>query len=196
MLGLWWAQLLNFLAAIASAPAGGGGSFESIATASGTGSADTITFSSIPGTYQHLQIRGITRNTNASVRADFGIRLNGVTTTSYAQHNIYGDGSTVTAGGSASTNYAFLGWAPAANATSNIVGATIIDIHDYASTTKNKTIRAISGNDLNSATTDATIWLASGLFVNTSAVTSVTLRAPFGSWSTQTTFALYGIKGA
>ena len=168
--------------------------FESIATATGTGSADTITFSAIPATFQHLQIRGITRNTYSSVRADFGIRLNGVTSNSYAQHNLSGNGSTVSAGNSTSTNYSFLGWAPANNATANIVGATIIDIHDYASTTKYKTIRAISGNDLNSATTDATIWLASGLFMDTTAVSSVTLRAPFGSWGTQTTFALYGIR--
>lgn len=171
-------------------------SYESIASASGTGSSATITFSSIPSTYQHLQIRGIARNTNASNRADLGIRLNGDTGSNYAQHNLYGNGSSASAGSNTGGTSAFVGWTTAANATADIMGAAIIDILDYNSTTKNKTIRAFVGEDLNSATTDATVWLASGLWLNTNAITSLSLYAAFGNFNTQTTFALYGIKGA
>lgn len=172
------------------------GSFESIATATGTGSADTITFSSIPSTFQHLQIRGITRNTTSGIRADFGVRLNGDTGNNYAYHIVTGNGSSASAFGTGSSNNMFVGWTPASSVSSDIVGATIIDILDYTSTIKYKTIRTISGSDFNLGTTDSAIRLSSGLWMNTSAISSVTLRAPFGSWGTKTTFALYGIKGA
>jgi len=48
------------------------GSYEYIATATGTGSSPTITFSSIPQGYTHLQIRGTgvdgLRNTSAGIQ--------------------------------------------------------------------------------------------------------------------------------
>lgn len=188
--------MLTPLGIFAASGAAAGGSFESIATATGTGSSNTITFSSIPSTYQHLQIRGIARNTNASNRADLAVRLNGDTGANYAQHNLSGNGSTASAGSNTGGTSAFVGWTTAANATSNIVGACIIDIHDYASTTKNKIIRAFVGEDLNAASTDATVWLASALWLNTNAITSLSLFAPFGNFTTTSTFALYGIKGA
>ena len=43
-------------------------SFESIATVSGTGSSGTITFSSIPATYKHLQIRYIGKTNDVKFR--------------------------------------------------------------------------------------------------------------------------------
>ena len=43
------------------------GSYESIATVTvGSGGSSYIEFTSIPGTYTHLQIRGILRNTGSS----------------------------------------------------------------------------------------------------------------------------------
>ena len=42
------------------------GAYDSIATASGTGSSATISFTSIPSTYTHLQIRGIWNTTTGS----------------------------------------------------------------------------------------------------------------------------------
>ena len=187
---------LQLLGTIASSVQKVSGAFESIATATGTGSSATITFNSIPSTYQHLQIRGIARNTYASNRADLAVRLNGDTGGNYAQHNLYGDGSTATAGNNTGGSYAFIGWTSSANAGSNIVGASIIDILDYASSSKNKVIRAFVGNDLNSGTTDSTVWIASGLWLNTNTISSISLYAPFGNFDTTTTFALYGIKGA
>jgi len=58
------------------------GSYESIASASGTGSSGTITFSSIPSTYTHLQIRGIGRNSYPSTQVN--VRFNSDTGSNYA----------------------------------------------------------------------------------------------------------------
>ena len=168
------------------------GSYESIATATGTGSSGTITFSSIPSTYVALQIRGIARTTPLSNVVNFYIRFNGDTGTNYTRHSLIGDGATVSTGAQTAQNSIYVYEAGrGANAAANIVGISIIDIHDYASTTKNKTVRIISGSDANDTTGD--VALASGLWLSTAAIDSISIVTTSGSWTTQTQFALYGI---
>lgn len=171
------------------------GSYESIATAVGTGSSDSITFSSIPAGYTHLQIRGIASVNYSSV--DFGtigIRFNGDTSTNYSRHYIRGFYSGATAysqaGGLASTTYNEAGMAYLTTGTSYI-GANIIDILDYADTNKYKTVRGLSGTYWS---TSGAVQLGSGVWRNTSAVTSVTVYGSNGNFGTNSTFALYGIK--
>lgn len=187
---MWWAALLNSIVSVLdSGGAGGGGSsYESIATATGTGSSGTITFSSIPSTYKSLQIRSLV-NTNAGANAYLMLQVNGDTGTNYANHGLHGDGTTASAYGNASDT----------KITQNLIfnsstsfGVQIIDIVDYASTTKNKTVKTVSGDDLNGS---GRIYLNSGLWINTAAITSITLYSTSGSFTTTSTFALYGIKG-
>jgi len=195
MLGLWWARLLNFLAAVSGNGAGGGGSFESIATATGTGSSGTITFSSIPSTYQHLQVRFLVRST--SVSAGFEnllIRFNSDTGSNYDYHVLFGDGSSASASaGTSATSARARDVVARSGVASNIHGVGVINLNDYASTTKNKTISIFHGVDANGS---GNATLQSGLWRNTNAVNSITLFLPSDSWTTSSTFALYGIKGA
>lgn len=167
-------------------------SFESIATFSATGSETTFTFSSIPSTYKHLQLRAIFQR-NGGTQLDVGIRLNSDTGSNYSQHSLSADGSAVSASGAASSSYVSVGVGPGTS-TSNTFGVAIIDIHDYASTTKNKTIRSFTGADTNNAGISA-VRLLSGAWFNTSAVNSLTIY-PFGdAMNTGTVFSLYGIVG-
>ena len=163
-------------------------SFDSIATTTGNGSSGTITFSSIPSTYQHLQIR---LQAIASGGGGQSIRFNSDTGNNYARHNFGGNGASVFASGTASTNMMFVGDDAAATNPS----VMIIDIHDYASTTKNKTVRSFFGHDRNGA---GSVYLYSGLWMNTSAITSLSLgQGNFGgTFDTGTVASLYGIKGA
>lgn len=163
--------------------------FESIASATGTGSSGTITFSSIPSTYQHLQIRGIFFATSTG---SIDITFNGVTGTSYARHILSGSGSTVVASG-ASSQAAITDFFQSGLSSTN-GSCFIVDLQDYASTTRNKTLRALVGNDYNN--TDGRIALYSGLFNDTSAISSITLTCTQGNFTTNTSAALYGIKGA
>lgn len=165
-------------------------SFDSIATATPTGTS-TVTFSSIPSTYTSLQIRlsGLT----ASAGYDFILQLNGDTGNNYARHSLYGTGSTVTATGTTATNRIIIDSAATGTYTTSPMVA-LIDIHDYASTTRNKTVRSFEGSD-NNGTGDVT--LVSGLWLNTAAVTSVTISVLGGiNYAAGTSIALYGIKGA
>ena len=173
-----------------------GGAYESIATATGTGSSGTITFSSIPQTYQHLELRILSRSTANQATSDLILQINGVTaSSSYKSHYLGGTGAAAFAGvdGSGTTN-AFISLTPGATVSSNINGVAIVDIHDYTSTTKNTTIRAFAGHDQNGAT--GYVWLSSGMNLSTSAVDSLSILLNTGNFTTSSQFALYGIKGA
>jgi len=171
-------------------------SFESIATATGTGSSGTITFSSIPSTYQHLQVRWIARTSPATDSATtVRIRFNSDTGANYTRHLLYADGTSATAQGSASeTSIDVRAGARTDSSGTNTMGVAVIDVHDYASTTKYKTLRGFSGADDNDTTGE--ISLQSGLWMNTAAISSITIFSVSGNFLSTSTFALYGIKGA
>jgi hypothetical protein len=170
-----------------------GGSYESIATANGTGSSGVITFSSIPSTYKHLQLRIIARGTAATTYVQHNITLNGVTGSGsyFAQHEIYGDGATAGANADAASTYMSSGLVPGASQTANIYGAYVWDLLDYTSTNKNKVAREIWGVDLNGG---GYIDFRSSLALNTNAITSITITCSSGNYTTPSSFALYGIK--
>lgn len=172
-------------------------SFESIATVTATGSANTITFDSIPNTFQHLQLRIMTRGTanGGTNPLILFVRANGVSTTAYDWHALSGDGSAASTLFTASANRMHLAYYADSGYAANIFGVTIIDIHDYQSTTKNKTFRSFSGVDRNN-TTGGQVALSSGQWRNTAAITSLTITNNGGdNFSSSSSFALYGIKG-
>lgn len=173
-------------------------SYESIASATGTGST-VITFSSIPSTYSHLQLRCIYKTTGTTANWVYAnITLNNDATNNYTEHVLSGDGTSATATNTASSGGArpqVYGYTSAAAFGSN-AGVAIVDIHDYASSTKNKTIRTINGLDYNTSGY-AAISLRSSVWLSTSAVNriDITVQGGNGNFATGTTFALYGIKG-
>ena len=176
-------------------------SFESIATVTGTGSSATITFSSIPSTYVGLQLRFIGKSTESvsNTQYNYRLRFNGDTGANYARHVLGGDGATAATTGAASVTEIGPGYTPIPNSGSAvaIIGVGIIDIHDYASTTKNKTARVFTGLDMNRTTAPTgQVILHSGVWLNTNAITSIDLQLTTGSWTTNSVFSLYGIKGA
>lgn len=169
--------------------------YESIATAVGTGSSGTITFSSIPSTYTHLQIRYLVKTSRSAVGDYMKIEINGDTTSSnYRSHSLYGNGSTAYA--ETSANNLVPGDIPG-NTNADMYGVGVIDILDYANTSKYKTTRTLQGFDQNSSATGAS-WagIASGLWMSTSAINSITIITGTGSnFLSASRFALYGIKG-
>ena len=171
-------------------------SFESIATSTPSNGTASITFSSIPQTFKSLQVRSIVRDTSTggfdAIPVD--IRPNNDATSIYAIHSLRGDGSTVTADGYTAQPQG-LAWGAAVRSGSsntNTYGVMILDIIDYTSTSKYKTLRMISGGDVNG--TGGVISLDSALWQSTSAITSLTIKADYTAFASGTTFALYGVK--
>lgn len=176
-------------------------SFESIATSTvGSGGSSYVEFTSIPGTYTHLQIRCLSQENQSPVSSNtsfdnFVMRFNSDSGSNYARHHLNGDGASAAAYGAASVTYAYTGISQRGGTSNLYFGATIIDILDYANTNKYKTVRALSGADLNGS---GNIRLASALWQSTSAVTSIRLQSDSSGWNLQqySHFALYGIKAA
>lgn len=178
--------------------AGTATSFESIATVTvGSGGASTIDFNSIPSTYSHLQLRGLARiATGGGAGTDaLVLRFNSDSGSNYtSNHVLYGNGSSALAGAtSASQTSGFVVNFPASGATSNAFGVFVADILDYANTNKYKTVRGLGGYDGND--TNGIVTLRSFAWMNTNAVTSITLSY-FADIAQYSHFALYGIKSA
>ena len=156
----------------------------------GSGGVAAVVFNDIPQTYKHLQIRYITRNeaANDAILLNFN---NDSTNANYAKHQLRGNGSAATAVGQASI-VPELPTVPYLGITANVYNATIVDVLDYANTNKNTTLRALGGYDANGS---GAIWLTSGLWMNTTAVSTIKLYAESGDIAQYSRFSLYGIKG-
>lgn len=169
------------------------GSYESIATTTvGSGGAADVTFSSIPATYTHLQIRYIAQS------AGYGrIQFNSDTTgANYYSHYLSGTGSAVSAGDLPGSTYSSLVWTiQNFSTTTSTFNTGIIDILDYTSTNKNKTVRILQGVDKNGS---GDVEFTSGLWSATPAAITTIKLFPHASntWLQYTQFALYGIKGS
>ena len=187
--------MLNNIASMLGVGGGVATDYESIATVTvGAGGAANITFSSIVGTYSHLQVRGIGRTSfnNGSDAAGLIIRFNGVTTNAYSYHNLIGNGTSASATGYASQTEPQPAYVSAAGQAANVFAASIIDVLDYANTNKNKTVRVLSGIEQNA--TISIITLGSSMWNNTNAITSIELKPGAGNFVQYSSFALYGIK--
>jgi hypothetical protein len=175
-----------------------GGNYTSIATQTvGAGGASSVTFSSIPNTYTHLQVRFIGQSGRTNISLDeTHIQFNGDTGANYAQHALCGNGTTafannVTSGTDMELGYGFMG-----DTLSNVFGVGILDILDYTNNNKNKVIRFLGGVDMNGTVGSygGRVGVSSGLWLNTSTISSIKLYANNGNWNQYSSFALYGVK--
>lgn len=167
-------------------------SYESIASVTvGSGGTATVTFSSIPSTYTHLEVRAL-YGTSSATSSNL-LRLNNDTGSNYARHYIVGSGSAASASAAATQTAGwFSDWGPGGVTTSP--GAAVMQILDYTNTNKYKTVRILNGYDGNGS---GYIGLYSALWQSTTAVNRIDILAPTSGTITQySSFALYGIKGS
>jgi hypothetical protein len=157
---------------------------------SSTSSVNFASLNTYASIYKHLQLRMVARGTNGAAGIVLKMRFNGDTGTNYTEHGLQGDGSSVTSFGGANTDYLLATAMTAAGATANSFSGIIIDILDSYSTTKNKTMRSLSGS-----TGFNRIILSSGVYRNTDSMTSIDLFAAGNDIAAGSRFSLYGIRG-
>jgi len=173
-------------------------SYQSIATFTvGSGGSSSISFSSIPATFKHLQIRCLMKSTSGGTDAwawSLQAYLNADTTVAnYAYHRIRGDnGNNIVADGNGS-GIGQLGFIPGVGQ-ANQFGPSIIDILDYTNTNKYTTFRAMGGSSTNGVS-NSFVGFQSQLWQNTAAVNAIELKPSGGSFAEYSSFALYGIEG-
>ena len=174
------------------------GSYESIATVTvGSGGASTITFSSIPQTYTHLQLRYTARTTRAINNDGVVAKFNSSSANYWylGGHVLYGNGASASAVGGwigSSTAGGAIGQIPGANANTSVFGSAVVDILDYKDTNKNTTSRTLHGYDNNGS---GEVHLMSFVWGTTSAITSIDINVGTGqNFAQYSHFALYGVN--
>lgn len=180
ILGIYASQISGHL----FAPSG---AYDSIATATvGAGGTTEITFSSIPSTYTHLQIRMYTNNNSNPANAMRFTYNADTSEINYRNHYLYGTGSAVGSLTDGNTrNNGVMG-------STSGPGVSVVDILDYANTNKYTTTRLLNGYDANG---NGYVFYCSSLWMNTAAITSISVGVAAGSFGQYSQFALYGIRG-
>ena len=163
--------------------------FESISTTTLSTTASDVTFSSIPGTYKHLQIRVMA--SAVSGNQDGLMQFNGDTGTNYSYHFLYGSGAGSGSAGAATTQSYMLMSNNFYTTGTSLCGVAVIDILDYTNTNKYKTMRSLAGVDMNGS---GSMNLCSGNWRNTAAITSIKLYPAGSTINTYSSYALYGVK--
>ena len=176
-------------------------SYDSIATVTVSSPVSTITFSSIPATYTHLQLRWIGRSATTSGTYDsLYTRFNSDTGSNYSEHAILGYGAGVTVDVNNANTFIIVEPLCSSGAIANNFGAGYFDILDYANTNKYKTLKGSGGfdNNGNGGTNFQYGYQAviSGNWRSNTAISTITFTTGSTSnFAQYSQFALYGIKG-
>jgi hypothetical protein len=153
----------------------------------GSGGASSMAFTSIPSTYTDLEILISGRTTGAGNGINITFNSN---TTGYTNSAIQGNGGSVGSYGTYNRNAGMLGYS---GDTASSFGSTKILIPNYAGSI-NKSYSADAVSESNATT--AYMNLVSGLWSNTSAITSISLAPMDGTLVQYSTAYLYGISNA
>jgi len=171
--------------------------YELITTTLITTDTASVTFSSLgdySSTYKHLQIRATGRTAEATTsNRNIALRLNADTGSNYSAHSVRGNGTAVASTGiSSQTSLQREDFFVGNNATANIFGGAVVDVLDPYSSSKNTTIRILTG--LNASASK--ISLMSGAWYNTASLTSIQIFVGNSeNILAGSRFSLYGIRG-
>jgi hypothetical protein len=176
---------------ILASSSGSNKSYELISTTILGSSQASVTFdvSTLASTYKHLQLRMSAKSTYTGTLVEyFFCRFNSDSGSNYDAHWLVGNASTVSS--SASTSRTSL-YAGRGDAITNSFEPAVMEITDAFSSSKNKTVRTFTGGggSVNE------VYLFSGLWRNTAAITSLTITGQQGNPNTGTRMSLYGIRG-
>lgn len=147
----------------------------------------SVTFSNIPQTgYTDLIVNYSMRSTFTSGTGNtIQVSFNN-STSSFSDKNVYGSGTSAASSSSARN----IGATPSATALANTFGNGCLYIPNYTSSNfKSFTVDAVQENN----TSEAYNQLHSGLWSNTSAITSITITSNVNSIAQFSTFYLYGV---
>jgi len=175
------------------------GAYESIATLYGTGT-QTVSFTSIPATYKHLEIRVLARDTGGGTDSDgIGVVFNNDNGAYYWHQSgaSYHGTGLISAGATSALTYIDAGLAIDGGQTSGWHSLNIYRIPDYTSTVKMKTLHAITGSQ--NISNAGYVFQTYGMYTNgnSTAINRIDLKSLGANpaFSTTSRFMLFGIKG-
>lgn len=177
-----------------AAAAGVAGAYDLLETQVLSSTATSVTFTGLGSytDYKHLQIRAVAQaNTSGTNILNLNVQFNSDTGSNYSVHRLYGGSTSVQSAANTSRD-SLIVWR-ACERSSNDYAPSITDILDFSNTNKYTTIRALAGGY---ASAEKTIALSSGVWMNTSALTSISFTNNGAvDFTAGSRFSLYGVRG-
>jgi len=168
---------------------------EAIATQYLEADAASVTFSSIPATYEHLQVRGSDAAAGYSTGQAFYIEFNGSAGTAYSSFIWRGHTTTYNPDPLAFQPYIKIyDGTQGVNTDVGEYATIIMDVLDYTNTNKNTSVLLFGGQSISN--TNRRIWWGSGMWDNTAAITQIKFTPDNGNVRRGSEFTLYGIKSS
>lgn len=161
-------------------------SIASILLGSGWG---TYTFTNIPQSYSHLQLRVMSRNAGTGISNPY-LNFNLDSGNNYSFHWLLGNGSSPSTGNVINGTGSWISDSPGTSTTSNCWQVSITDILYYTSLSRFKTIRSIGGYDANGS---GTVSIYSGVWNSLAPISTISFTLN-GSFLPNSTLSIYGIS--
>lgn len=180
------------LGILAASGTGLSSAYELISSQTLSSAATSVTFSSIPSTYKHLEVIAMLKTTNVSSRDAYVTFNSDATSGHYYWHGVRNTGSTVSSQYSVTGAGIVVTDAIATNAVAGEFHVFKMTITDYLGTAKFKTAKIICGNY-----GDRTMLrFVGGTWASLTALNSIDIKCDTAySFATNSSFALYGIRG-
>ena len=160
------------------------------------GSTASVTFSSIPSTYNDLKLVVSARGDAAAFPVAINMKINSDTTSKYSYTHLLGNSSATSSTRASSQTVDAIQNVDGASATASTFGSWEIYIPNYTSTAS-KPYFNIDVNETNDATAaHANISANSHLYTGASGITQIDLTPSSGNFVQYSTFTLYGIKNS
>lgn len=181
------------LLGILNAQAAGGGGAEAFdllesETLSSSAAVSFTGLDTYASTYKHLQLRMIVRTARSANNDQLIIRFNGDTGTNYTYHEVYGNGTSVVAYAAGASQNEIRVRSVETEQNANGFTAIVFDLLDAYSTDKYTTARWLTG-----AAGINNVALSSGLWLNTAALTSMSITG-ISNLAADSRLSLYGVK--
>lgn len=175
----------------AAAGAGGAaGSYQLIQTITSNGSSFSLSFTNIPQTFTHLQIRYVAKSTNAST-GNIAFEIAPYTAGSFSRHSFTANGVSFSNSTVTSQDFIQVNDAIPLSGTTDAFGAGVVDILDYTNTSIGKTLRIFQGQTVS----NVRVGLHAGRSGSTNAVTEIGMTLTAGEFANGSRVSLYGIRG-
>ena len=156
--------------------------------------AATVTFSGIPATYEHLQVQISAKATAPISDSAIIATFNSDTGANYSYHYMKASSTTASAASATGSNSMVWFRIPAATVPATDYSAMVVDILDYANTSKNTTVLFANGGPTSMTTP---LYFGSQLWDATAAVASIQMSTPSGDeFMRGSEFTLFGLASS
>ncbi len=159
-----------------------------------SGAAGSYTWSAIPATYNNLSITCTARGDTSALIIDLDMQFNADAAGNYNYNYLKGTAGAASNNGTTGASFIFAGDISAATALASAPGIVNIQIPGYATAFLKTVVGLNSDLNANGITGARELFVPSGMWNNTAAITSIKLFPSAGAFTAASTCQLYGEK--